>query len=154
SSAWGFSVWAHNAPACVPRQWAAEFDALPDVSKNGKSLKQRYLEHLQAEGANAKPPAAYARTTLRNWNNPANGNSFDMRSRQAMGAAVGKGLKPTKTGDARPDLPVHDEFDAPLQGGGTTRVRGVTDNKDQLRIFNSEDKYGKRQLQEMYEYAR
>ncbi len=32
-------------------------------------------------------------------------------------------------------------------------MRGVTDNKDQLRIFNSEDNYGKRQLQEMYDYA-
>jgi RHS repeat-associated protein len=152
----GFSLQPILRAAGRARQavaWQAEFDALPDVSKNGRSLEQRYLEHLAEEGENAKSPAAFARITLRNWNNPRNGNSFDTQFREAIGADTGKGSKPTKTGDARPDLPVGEEFDVPLPDGDTVRLRGVTDHKDVLEIYNSRDKYGKRQLQEMFNHA-
>jgi hypothetical protein len=72
---------------------------------------------------------------------------------EALGAPVGKGSKPLKTGEARPDLPVGDEFDVPLQSGNTARLKGVSDFKDVGEIYNSPDKYGKRQLTEMFNDA-
>jgi hypothetical protein len=143
-----------NLSRTVPEKWQAEFGTLPDVWKNGASLKQRYLQHLQAEGENAKSPAEFARTTLRNWRNSENGASFEMDARTAMGAPTGSGSKPDKTGLVRPDLPTGEEFTVRLQGREVVTLRGVTDFKDKLRIFNDMDKNGVHQLEEMFNHAK
>src|SRR5262249_50675989 len=137
---WGFSVWAHNAgPEYTgPVTWKNEYDALPDIERNGVSVKQRYLAYLTAKAhacEETKSPAAWWKKAETAWNNTDNGGGFEQQARRAMGAPLGEGSKPTVTGSTRPDISLG-EYEVPLYDGSKLKVRGITEVKGVEELKN------------------
>jgi hypothetical protein len=154
-------ILGHNGgavPSCVPAKFRAEYQAIPDAtwnqSRNGMSLKERYLEEIAEKGANARSPQQFVDSHLTRWANADDGPAFENAAKQAMGAPTGPGSKPTKTGNSRPDLYDGRTYEVPLETGGTLKLEGATEIKGWDHLKDKKTKYNTYQLSEIAEAAR